>query len=1742
MGDFAEYLKRLPVEQRAIREKCFHPTGIFVEFAKDEIEQSIPARFEKIVRQYPDRLAVTSGNHSLTYDGLNRAANRVGRAITALRGEASEPIALLFENGIDVIIAILGSLKAGKHFVILNPSFPFERTIGVLQHSQARLIVTAKGNLELAQKLMGDDRTLLNSDEIDVSLCSDDLGLALAPENLASLQYTSGSTGKPKGVAHSHRSQLHTVMINTNEARLCCQDRLTFLHSVGFTSAQAHLFQSLLNGASLHCFELKSEGIHGLAEWLKQQGITVYHSPPAVFRQLAEAIPAQEQLSSLRLIRLTGAPVNRQDFDLYAQTFAPRPLLQILLNSTEANVISSFVTDGTFCFPENGSPVGYPALDKEVLLLDEDGLEVGPGQVGEICVKSRYLPPGYWDSSEISVIRARSPTDLPAQRMCLTGDLGRVLPDGLLIHLGRKDSMVKIRGYRVELSEIERALQDCPAVKEASVLAWEREPGDKIPVAYVVPSSSPAPTICELQDFLTTKLPDYMAPGCFMFLDSLPLVNGRVDRNALPLPDHQRPELTNPYVQPRNDLEEKIAQIWTGVLTLDRVGIHDNFFDLGGHSLAAMRVVSRLRDILPTKIALIDLFEAPTIAALAARIERDRLSGAAAQMPALRSTRRGQSLALSFGQERLWFLDQLEPESGQHNIVVAYELAGQLDAAALEQSLNEIIKRHESLRTVFPAVDGRPQQVILSALKMVLPVVDLRGTVTEGDPLRAVSRFFEREAQLPFDLALGPLLRATLVRLEDDHFALVLALHHLVFDGWSMDVLARELSLLYGAFVVRQPSPLLSVPVQYADFVIWQRQRLAGAILDDQLAYWREHLTGLPVLRLSTDRPRPRARSGRGGQHWFTLSPTLSQSLKELSREAGGTLFMTLLAAYQTLLSRYTGQEDICVGVPISGRHDSALEETIGFFLNMLVIRTDLSGAPNFVDLLARVRKRCVAAYAHQDLPFERLVEEVQPKRDINRNPLFQVSFTLRNASPVSLQLAGMEVRKLDLNAGTVRFDLELVLEERENGLLGFVAYSADLFDASTIERMVGNLQVLLDGIAADPTCRIADLPLLTEAERHQVVMEWNATQSDYPKYKCMHQLFEEQAERAPGSVAVIFENEQLSYRALNDQANQLAHYLRRQGAGTETRVAVFLKRSTEMVVGLLAVLKAGGAYVPLDPEYPKERLAFMLKDAQAFALLTQRSLLVNLPAQNVRALCLDEHWPEIARESKENLINETTPESLAYVMYTSGSTGKPKGVMISHQALANHMVWMQNALPLTEADRVLQKTPFSFDASIWEFFAPLLAGAKLILAGAQAHRDIPNLVKLIGQQKITILQAVPSMLGAMLDDEGLENCQSLRRVFCGGEVLAVKLAERFAARFSAELYNLYGPTEATIDSTFEIYDHDTNLQGIPIGQPIANVQTYILDPHFQPAAIGAWGELYIAGDGLARGYLNHPELTSEKFIPNPFSKQPGRRLYATGDLCRYLPGGNIEFLGRIDDQVKIRGYRIELGEVEATLGEHPMVREAVAMAREDTPGDRRLVAYVVLTQATSQKVEELRNFLKRKLPEHMIPSALVFLESLPVTPNGKVDRKALPVPDQGRPELKGAFVAPRTPLEKQLARIWGEVLKLEKVGIHDNFFDLGGHSLLATQVNSRIRAALGAEVPLQAMFETPTIAELAVVISEKLGARKMDSILSELESLTDEGAQRLLSDGLEKAAVQNQTDSILASVRSGEVSVKSKH
>jgi amino acid adenylation domain-containing protein len=1065
------------------------------------------------------------------------------------------------------------------------------------------------------------------------------------------------------------------------------------------------------------------------------------------------------------------------------------------------------------------------------------------------------------------------------------------------------------------------------------------------------------------------------------------------------------------------------------------------------------------------------------------------------------------SLPLSFAQQRLWFVDQLGTGSA-YNVPLALRLTGPLNVCALERSLTEILHRHEALRTTFMQNDGRLGQVVAPSVRFSLPVVDLSQVPASGRDAAAFRLATEETEQL-FDLAKGPLIRAKLLRLAAEEHVFLVTMHHIVSDGWSVGVFNRELAALYQAFSAGQPSPLPQPPIQYVDFAHWQRKWLQGEALETLLAYWKRQLADLPVLQLPTDRPRPTKLSYRGAWESRVLPRKLSEGLKELSQREGVTLFMTLLAAWQILLQCYTGQDDIVVGTPIANRTRKELEGLIGFFVNTLVMRSDATGNPSFREFLGRVREMALEAYAHQDVPFEKLVEELKPERDLSRNPLAQVMFAVQNAPMKTLELAGIKLSPLEFPGlgavplgipwRTTRFDLELHLWEQPEGLRVTLVYNTDLFDAATTTRLLGHYETVLEGIATNSDQRISDLPLLTEAERHQLLVGWNATAREYGSEARLHRLIEAQAKRTPDAVALEFEGRELTYAELNARANQLARVLRARGVGPGVLVGVFAERSFEMVVALLAVLKAGGAYVPLDSSYPRERLGHVLEDARAPLVLAQPYLASALPAGAAQVLELDASWAAYAGESGEELQDVGTPEDLAYVIFTSGSTGRPKGAMNAHRGICNRLLWMQEEYGLTGDDRVLQKTPFSFDVSVWEFFWPLMTGARLVIARPEGHRDSAYLARLIRESRITTLHFVPSMLRVFLEEAGLDGCRSLKRVICSGEALPHELQERFFARLPAvELHNLYGPTEAAVDVTYWACRRGDERLTVPIGRPVANTQIYVLDAQMRPVPVGVAGELYIGGVQVGRGYVGRPELTAERFVADPFSLTPGARLYKTGDLARHLADGAIEYLGRLDYQVKIRGQRIELGEIEATLDRHPGVGQSVVLAREDTPGDQRLVAYVV-PREQAPSFAELKAHLSQALPPYMVPAAYVFLETLPLTSSGKVDRKALPAADGTAYAARG-YEAPVGEIEITLAQIWAEVLRLERVGRQDHFFELGGHSLLATQVISRARHKFDLHIPLKMMFEEPNLAGFADYIATLDWSRKAKKESSNLD------------------------------------------
>jgi amino acid adenylation domain-containing protein len=1044
-------------------------------------------------------------------------------------------------------------------------------------------------------------------------------------------------------------------------------------------------------------------------------------------------------------------------------------------------------------------------------------------------------------------------------------------------------------------------------------------------------------------------------------------------------------------------------------------------------------------------------------------------------------------LPLSYAQQRLWFLNQLEPGSTVYNVNTIIPLAPSLSASVIEKSLNEIVRRHESLRTVFRAVAGEPIQVIVPEFQLDLPMVDL-SEMPEAESETEVMRLMREEAGRPFDLSTLPLLRTVLVRLSEEDQLLLLTMHHIVTDGLSVKIFTEELAALSEAFAAGRPTPLPALPIQYADFAVWQREWLQGAVMKEQLDYWKQQLSDLSALSLPTDLARPAVSSHLGADEPVKLSIELSEQVRELSRREGVTLFMTLLAAFGVLLSRYTRQDDIVVGTPVAGRDRVELEKLIGFFINTLVLRIDLSGNPSFRDLLGRVKETALGAYAHQDLPFEKLVEELHPERDLSRNPLFQVSFQLLPELDASDE-ADVPTRSAELEQGTAMFDLGLDVWESATGLKGSIEYSTELFHKATIERMADHYRNLLESIVADPERRVSELELLSADERRQILSEWNQTPFEYPRTLCLHQLFEQQVERTPDNVAVVFEQERLTYTDLNRRANQLAHYLKKLGVGPDQIIGICMERSHEVLVGLLGVLKAGCGYVALDPSHPRERLEFMLKDAGARVVLTQRRFAEELPGQIRHVISLDADWEVILGESAENPLSEATPENLAVIIYTSGSTGQPKGVMLPHRGLCNRLLWGKEEGPygLTGEDRLLQMFSFSFDFSVWDIFTSLICGAQLILTRPGGSQDSSYLVKLMAEQGITIVGLTPSLLEVLLNEPGIENCRALKKISLGGEALSVELQERLFARLKTELHNTYGPTETSIDVTSWVCRRESNQRSVPIGHPNGNTQIYLLDEKLQPVPIGVAGELHVGGENLARGYLNQPALTAAKFIPNPFGAEPGARLYKTGDLARHRTDGEIEFVGRLDDQIKLRGFRIELGEIEAVLAGHTNVLEAAVITVDAGRGEKRLVAYLVPAQGHVLSVSELRAFAETRLPGYMVPAAFILLDALPRTPNGKVNRRALPVPERIQPELEKTFTPPRTQTEDLLARIWTEVLTLDRIGIYDNFFALGGHSLLATQVISRIRAAFQIEIPLRSIFETPTISDLAEAIERTL-------------------------------------------------------
>ncbi|MEM7125911.1 MAG: amino acid adenylation domain-containing protein [Chloroflexota bacterium] len=1752
--------------------------------------QTIHALFEGQVKRTPNAVALIFENEQLTYHELNERANQLAHHLIELGVYADTLVAVSMERSIEIVVSLLAILKAGGAYVPIDPTYPKERIHYMLADSAAPILLT-QSHLPLAP-FAGDDGVEGSASQSMHVLAVDKMITALAAQptanpqtatlrqaqstasvdDLAYVIYTSGSTGQPKGVAIPHGNLTNLVLDNIQRFAVSESSCVMHAPTFGFDVEVGDLFMALCSGARLYLPSPEKLVGEFLGSQLRQSKAThVSLTPTALSTLPVEPYPHLQHM----IVAGEALP------DALTQSWLPCTSVWNAYGPTE----NTIYTTATQCQIDVKVHIGRPTTNVKTFILDDAGSPVPMGIAGELHIGGTQLAREYLNRPELTAERFINHPKFG--RLYKTGDLCRWLPDGNIEYIGRTDFQVKLRGFRIELGEIENALLAQEGVREALVLVREENGAGALGarlVAYLVaelksgkvegddtdPSTLQPFNPSTLRQTLAQQLPDYMIPSAFVFLDAMPLSpNGKLDRQALPAPEYT--DLQSEFVAPRTEMETAVAGIWQEVLHVEQVGVHDNFFAIGGHSLLAAQVISRVRSQLNLDIPLKSLFDASRLGDFVEIVSQTQES---TDKPIVRISRE-QPLPLSFAQQRLWFLDQLEPDSAFYNIPMLLRLTGQLDVAALDASFHYLIERHESLRTVFGPHSSPPLPS-----DETFPLPD-RGRLGGGDEANQLihppswatqftlaitpvadegeaQRLAQIEFTTAFNLSEGPLFRVQLLQIADDDALLVLNMHHIISDGWSMGVLMQELTRAYRAYTMGQQPTLPDLPIQYADFAVWQREVLSGERLEAQLAYWRTQLTRAPVLlELPTDRPRPPMQSYRGANYAFELSADLTTKLNQLAQAHDATLFMVVLAAFNILLARYSRQDDIVVGSPIANRNRAEIEGLIGFFVNSLVLRTQLEDNPSFSELLAQVRQTTLDAYQHQDLPFEQLVEVLDLERSLSHTPLFQVMLDLQKDEIGTLDLSDPSSLATSLSATMqpadfpfAKFDLTLTLVEQSKGggLSGIFEYAIDLFDATTIARMASHFTVLLEKIVEQPELSVRQLPMLTKAEYRQIVHEWNDTSVDFGEPQTINTLFEEQVERTPDALAVqspksrvqsqhgstqthesrITNHDYLTYRELNARANQLANHMIELGVQADTLVSVAMERSVEMVVTLLAVLKAGGAYVPIDPTYPEERIRYMLTDSTASILLTQSHLsLAQLiedwggegdTEQPIRVLAVDTMASELEAQSSDNPQTQTSVDDLAYVIYTSGSTGQPKGVMIEHGSLAKHVCTAIEQYQIDSTDTVLQFASMSFDVSLEQIFVALCSGAKLLLRGNQLWTS-EAFDHLLIRHEITVADLPPAyceqLLQHWLVDPSPLLSSSLRLILIGGEKATPDMLRLWQQlpRENIQLLNAYGPTEATITATsFDLDKVQAEAVHIPIGQPLPNRSVYILDVSTQPTAVGIAGELHIGGDGLARGYLNRPELTAECFINHP----EFGRLYKTGDLCRWLTDGNIEYIGRTDFQVKIRGFRIELGEIESALLAQEGVNEAVVLAREESIGDKRLVAYLV--ESGKWKVESdgessstlqpfnsstLRTSLAQKLPDYMIPSAFVFLDAMPSTPNGKLDRGALPAPDYV--DLQCEFVAPRTEMETAVADIWQEVLGFDqaspehsrRVGVYDNFFALGGHSLLATKVISAIRHRLNINIPVKMMFETHSLQEFAKSIELLISHESTKSTIS---------------------------------------------
>ena len=1648
-----------------------------VDYPKD---QCIHQLFEAQVEKTPDAIAVTHEKEQLTYLELNLAANRLAHFLSAQGACEDQTVALFVERGLSMIIGLLAISKTGATYLPLDPIYPKARLALIVTDAKPVIFLTQKSLKEFAPEtpakmIFVDDDTAYNK---------------ASPENLsfgnsekaAYILYTSGSTGKPKGVPISQLAVVNLVNSMRKLLEFNSEDILFAVTTISFDIAELEMYLPLFNGAKLVIAPQEATtDMELLAKKMEECGATVFQATPVTFKMLM--ISSWKGKKDLKLI-IGGEALSKE---LVRQLL---PITAGVWNSygpTETAIYSVVKhltmeeTEG-----EGYVPIGRPLDNTTLYVLNKNLVPVPVGIPGELYIGGDGLSPGYLNLPAMTAERfIPNPFGKkPNSKIYKTGDLVQYFNDGNLVFLNRVDSQVKIRGFRIELGEIESVLAQYGGIKDKVVMVREDTQGDKKLVGYIIAENDTAIDLTELRNFLKSKIPDYMVPSSFMVMGQFPLtLNGKVDRKLLPAPVESK--ITAEIVAPLNELERELATIWTEALKIKSIGRTDNFFEMGGNSLNGTLLISKINKSKAIRLPLKTLFAKPTIAEIAEEIEFQQTCTSEVvekqEIPHIEGD--AKLFPASPGQKRLWFVENFEPGGRAYNMPFDYLIKGELDVVLLEKSMEELFKRHETLRTVLRTIDGELVQEIQEIGPYQLEVLNLE-FLPEAEKQKTAEMHSRENEMHVFNLESGPLFICKLLKLSSVEWALLVNMHHAVTDGWSVKILVNDIGLIYTALKQQKKADLPKLPITYTDYSYWQNEWLKGEDCKKELDYWTNELKGAPdLLQLPMDFHRPRNQTYDGDEVQFTIGMHQTKQLQLFGQKHNGSKFVTMLSVFNALISRYASQEEFLIGVPISGRVYEEQESLVGMLINNFPLRVTPLEKMTFMELFEQCKQKFFLAFEHQNLPIDRIVEELKVARTPNISPLFQVMFNFLNMFDEVISLDGSTMEIVDRRRHISQFDLSLHIYETKNTLNCVLEYNTNLFKRSRIERMAGHFMQLVTGILSNPEQKIKTIPLLTEAEKQLILGEWNHTLVDFPENKCIFQLFEEQVLRTPNAIAIIDDRRKVTYSELNEKANRLARYLNKSGAVEGSLVALCIERSTDLPVALLAIQKAGCTYIPLDPIYPKDRLALILEDGNPVILITERKLLENLPETTAKNIFIEE-TEAYQDESPENTDFTVNPDMVAYLIYTSGSTGKPKGVQIQHRALVNFINSMARQPGITAGDVWLAVTTISFDIAGLEMYLPIICGAKIFVASQETSLNPDLLIQKIDENQVTILQATPVTF-RMLNSAEWPGSNRLK-ILCGGEAMSKELAHDLLGKCGG-LWNMYGPTETTVWSTIEKVTVDENDKTgyINLGKPIANTSIYVLNTEFQPVPVGYPGELFIGGDGLAKGYFNLPELTREKFLPDPFSKRPGARMYRTGDLVQQTEEGKLEFLNRVDSQVKIRGFRIELGEIESALTQYPTIRDNIVLVREDTPGDKRLVAYLIKRENQETDLTELRQFLKSKIPDYMVPVAYVFIDHFPLTPNGKIDRKALPSPIDAAQQEEKTYVAPSSETEKKLAAIWAEVLKINRIGADENFFEIGGHSMLAVTLMVKIEKVMGVRLPLAVLFDHSTIQDMALLLEK---------------------------------------------------------